>query len=140
MKDRWISFGLFLILVALCTWCAFHDAKSKVGFATLVAHNQALEAILVETPHADIEVDGTRHIVVRREGETAEEFSFRVQAALYGGDGARPFGPCWESDCVRNLPPYGPFHIKICAPTQAELDKLVAAWCASTDHTCTECP
>jgi hypothetical protein len=83
---------------------------------------------------------GDKHYEISsRPGESFEALVTRVEARAFGGAPADEQDFCWDSDCTRTVPPYGVYHVQICAATQAQLDEDVARYCAMTTHDCDEC-
>jgi hypothetical protein len=83
---------------------------------------------------------GQKYEVSSRAGETFEQLVARAEKHVFEGSPLTEADFCWESDCERTVPPFGTYHIQICAGSQSQLDDDVARYCAMTTHTCVNCP
>ncbi len=136
MKGVFIPVLMCVLAVALCTWAVRDQIRTDRETKIILSTEEKVAALFANQSTAEYVVGDKHWIIAKGEKETDKEFIDRCERIVFGGEDLG--GYCWESDCAQVDPPFGPYHIKLCSPTQAGLDALVAAWCEN--HDCEECP
>lgn len=133
---KYVLAALLVLILGILAWAMWAqkrlgeaDMRSEINRARIEALEHAGELVT-----ARYDYDGKHYEFVKGAEETDEQFIQSCDDHVFRGI-VRASNFCWTSVC--RTPQGVTYTVQLCAPTQAQLDALVAAYCAT--HDCDEC-